>query len=99
MYRSKAIANKCLECAGNFKEVTICHLFDCPLWEHRFGKGPHTTKAQERMTGGIKRFRKDLQELINMGIDISFFEKGHRLRGVLCANGLTVTQRIAKKKS
>jgi hypothetical protein len=37
----KAIRAKCVECcAGQQAEVRKCHLWDCPLWMLRFGKGP-----------------------------------------------------------
>jgi len=33
MNRRKSMKNKCLKRSGNrIKEVTLCHLPDCPLW-------------------------------------------------------------------
>lgn len=37
----KAIRMKCIECCnGQFKEVRLCHLIDCPLHEYRNGHRP-----------------------------------------------------------
>lgn len=71
----KAIQAKCLECSGGSpKEITLCHIFDCPLWEYRFGYSIKTTRYKRRMETAKKQFPKDLKELTNMGINIrSFF--------------------------
>lgn len=46
MIRSKAILKKCLECSGDTsKEVTLCHIFDCPLWQFRFGNSLFVNKG------------------------------------------------------
>ena len=50
--RSQAIRAKCLDCcAGQSKEVKLCHLKDCPLWKYRFGyeiddKGKRITRTR-----------------------------------------------------
>jgi len=39
----KAIRKKCLDCsAGSFKEVKLCPITDCGLYEYRLGKRPET---------------------------------------------------------
>jgi hypothetical protein len=48
--KGKAIRNKCLECCGgSAKEVTLCPIEECPLWEHRFGYNVDTRKGRERI--------------------------------------------------
>ena len=51
MNRTRAIAKKCLQCCGDSaKEVTLCHIFDCPLWPFRFGgMNLGSKKFSERM--------------------------------------------------
>jgi hypothetical protein len=36
----RAIKLKCLECSGNAKEVKLCTMSDCPLFEYRLGTNP-----------------------------------------------------------
>lgn len=37
----KAIRAKCLDCTnGQFKEVRLCPITDCPLYEYRMGHRP-----------------------------------------------------------
>ena len=37
----KSIRKRCLKCcAGSTKEVKICHLEQCTLWDYRFGRRP-----------------------------------------------------------
>ena len=37
----KAIRAKCLECScGSSKEVRLCRVTECPLYEYRFGHRP-----------------------------------------------------------
>ena len=34
----RAIRLKCLDCSGmSAKEVKLCHLWECPLWQYRMG--------------------------------------------------------------
>lgn len=36
--RQKAIRAKCLDCVcGQRREVTLCDMYDCPLWHYRLG--------------------------------------------------------------
>jgi len=38
----KAIRKNCLDCSGGSpKEVKLCHIEDCPLYQFRFGKNPN----------------------------------------------------------
>ncbi len=44
---TQVIRAKCLDCsAGSAKEVRLCPVVDCPLWEWRFGKRPKTVAAK-----------------------------------------------------
>ncbi len=37
----KAIRAKCMDCAcGQFVEVRLCNVTECPLWEYRMGHRP-----------------------------------------------------------
>lgn len=57
MNRTKAIASKCLECSGgSSKEVTLCHIFDCPLWPFRFGTANLNT---QRFNARMNRIKTD----------------------------------------
>ena len=47
----KAMRAKCLDCSGGSpKEVRLCPVSNCPLWEYRFGKRPQTVRRRE---GGL----------------------------------------------
>jgi len=38
----KAIRQKCLDCAaGQPKEIRLCTIVKCPLYQYRFGKNPN----------------------------------------------------------
>lgn len=42
---TRAIRQKCLECAGDQQsEVRLCHMDDCPLWPFRMGKNPNASR-------------------------------------------------------
>ena len=39
---AKAIREKCLDCCcGQWKEVALCEVKECPLFPYRFGFRPH----------------------------------------------------------
>ena len=80
MNRAKAIAKYCIECSNeSVKEVTLCHLFDCPLWPHRFGTG--RANSLIRMKRSIDSHQPEIKEMKKMGVDvskfISFLQKEH----------------------
>lgn len=71
---SKAIRNKCIEYAGDSpKEVTLCHIFDCPLWPFRFGCYPNSSQYEARMNKALDNLQPEFEELVRMGIDITDF--------------------------
>ncbi len=77
MIRSKAIARKCHECAGDSaKEVTLCHIFDCPLWEYRTGSSIDSNQYGRRIKGAWERYKPEFNELEEMGIDLNKFFQG-----------------------
>lgn len=64
MTRSKAIREKCRECAGETaKEVTLCHIFNCTLWPFRFGNSLKSTSFIKRMNLGKERHPKEFAEI------------------------------------
>lgn len=74
---NKRIAMKCLDCAVSSKEVTLCHLFDCPLWAVRFGY-PHGNRTyNKRMKMAEERYPGDFKEFKRMGVDVADFYKEH----------------------
>lgn len=75
MTRSKSIAKYCVECSGDSpKEVTLCHLFDCPLWSYRFGNSPKNKNYKIRIKKAKVRFPEEFKELSKMGINIAKFD-------------------------
>jgi hypothetical protein len=92
--RQKAIALKCLECSGSSKEVTLCHLFDCPLWEFRCGYSISTTRYKQRIESAFSRYTKDLEEIRKLGVDTAFFKipiKKTRISAAISKNRMLAT--------
>jgi len=74
MTKQGAIADFCKECAGgSAKEVTLCHLFDCPLWPWRTGTHVSSKYYTERITAGLENCSAEVAELVKMGVDITKF--------------------------
>jgi hypothetical protein len=72
MTKQRAISVFCKECAGDsFKEVTLCHLFDCPLWPWRTGLHISSKGYAERIAAGLSKYPEEVVELVKMGVDIS----------------------------
>jgi len=64
MTRSRAIKEKCFECSGDSaKEVTLCQVFNCPLWEYRFGNSIKSKVFIERMNLAKERYSKEFKEI------------------------------------
>jgi len=63
MIRSTAIAKKCLECSGSSKETTLCHIFDCPLWQFRFGTSLINKTFDIRMQSIKTRYPKEFVDI------------------------------------
>lgn len=74
----KRIAMKCLDCAGGSqKEVTLCHLFSCPLWAVRFGFPQKSNRYHQRMKSAESYYEDGIKDLKEMGIKIEDFYKEH----------------------
>jgi hypothetical protein len=72
--KRKRIVLKCLECSGDSpKEVTLCHLFDCPLWPVRTGSDINSKLYRKRIESAFRRYRRDLDELRAMEVDVDRF--------------------------
>lgn len=66
---SKAIKLKCRECAGgSSKEVTLCHIFDCPLWQWRCGCHITSVVYKKRMQTAFKNNEQEWAELERLDI-------------------------------
>ena len=67
MNKSQAIRLKCLDCCCNSpKEVTICHLVDCPLWQYRFGYSIRDKRYKKRMEAAKRSYPKEYQRMLEM---------------------------------
>jgi len=74
MTKQKAIAKYCKECSGgSSKEVTLCSIFDCPLWEYRCGYHISSNRYKPRIRRAFKQYKLDVTELKGMGLDIGDF--------------------------
>lgn len=74
MNRTKAIKAKCLECAGDtYREVLLCVLFDCPLWEFRTGQDARSGGYQRRMLKLKEDYGEELEMLRKAGYDVDQF--------------------------
>lgn len=63
MNRSRAIKLKCLDCSGTSKVTTLCHIFDCPLWQFRFGTSLINKTFDIRMQSIKTRYPKEFEEI------------------------------------
>ena len=60
----KCIRDYCLDCAGgSAKEVTLCHVFDCPLWEYRTGTHISSQAYKRRMERAFSRYPEEFAEI------------------------------------
>jgi len=72
--KAKAIAKYCLECSGDSpKEVTLCHLIDCPLWSHRMGSGINSKQYKRRMDKAKQRYATEIKEMLQLDPRIAEF--------------------------
>jgi len=74
MSRTRAVKAHCLDCAGETaNEVVLCQVFDCPIWEWRFGSHYLTPGNLKRTRGVLARLDDAVHELKLLGIDPGFF--------------------------
>jgi hypothetical protein len=72
--RAKAIKVHCFDCAGESnKEVTLCVVFDCPLWQFRTGQSLNSAVYKSRMMTAKTNYAEDLAEMDASGIETSRF--------------------------
>lgn len=63
MNKSQAIKLKCLDCNSCKKDITLCHLVDCPLWSFRFGYSMKDKRYKRRMKAAKKNYPEEYQEM------------------------------------
>jgi len=102
MNKSDAIRKKCLECAGGSpKEVTLCHIVDCPLWPYRFGYSMNDKRFCKRMTSAKRRYPEQYHEMIlSLYEDVkdkpSLAENGH-IRSILLDEGIDIYKPLVRR--
>lgn len=74
MTKAKAIKEFCYTCAGdNTKEVTLCTVFDCPLWEYRTGSHVSSVAYQRRIEAAFKNWANDFKNMSREGANLAVF--------------------------
>jgi len=74
MNRRRAIYLKCLDCCGDsWKEVLICQVFDCPLWQFRTGDTIGSARYKRRIRAIFTKKTEDITELQKQGINMADF--------------------------
>lgn len=74
MTRAKAIKERCFECSGgSAKEVTLCQVFDCALWEYRTGSRISSSIYKRRIKAAFRNYEADLKEMEREGVDLAVF--------------------------
>ena len=67
MNKSQAIKRHCLECAvGSPKEVTLCHIVECPLWQFRFGYSIKDKRYKKRIDAAKKKYPEVYKEMLQL---------------------------------
>jgi hypothetical protein len=67
MNKSKAIKQYCLECSGESpKEVTLCHIVDCPLWQFRFGYSIKDKRFKKRIEAAQRKYPEEYREMLQI---------------------------------
>lgn len=83
MTRNKAIHDHCYDCAGsNTNEVTLCPVFDCPLWRYRTGTDITSKRYLTRITKAFKNLDGSFRDLESVGIfRQKYLPSGYKLSG------------------
>ena len=67
MNKSQAIRANCLDCSGvSPKEVTICHIVNCPLWPFRFGYSTKDKRYKRRMEAAKRNYPEEYKEMLKL---------------------------------
>ncbi len=68
MTKMQAIRKYCLECAGDSaKEVTMCHILDCPLWQFRTGNLIRSKVYKKRIEQSTQKYPEEWKEIEALG--------------------------------
>lgn len=71
--KSTAIKEHCLDCSGgNYHDVALCAMFDCPLWSWRIGS-PVSIVYRQRMERLRVSQKKEIQRMKDDGIEVDKF--------------------------
>jgi len=89
MTKQRAIYLNCLDCAGGSpKEVTLCVLFDCPLWEYRSGYHISSGRYRKRIQKAFSKNTEDIRGLRREeGLDMADYLLEHKQACVFSAKG------------
>ncbi len=66
MNKSQAIKAKCHDCGGSPKEVTLCQIVDCPLWQFRFGYSQKDKRYKKRMGAAERNYPEEYKEMLKL---------------------------------
>lgn len=67
MNKSNAIKQYCRECSGGSpKEVMLCHIVDCPLWQFRFGYSTKDKRYKKRIEAAKKKYPEEYKEMLQI---------------------------------
>jgi len=64
--KSQAIKAKCLDCGGSPKEVTLCHIVNCPLYPFRFGYSIRDKRFKKRMEAAKRNYPEEYKEMLKL---------------------------------
>jgi len=65
--KSQAIKANCLDCSGGSpKEVTLCHIANCPLWPFRFGYSTKDKRYKKRMGAAKRNYPEEYKEMLKL---------------------------------
>ena len=83
MTRNKAIHDHCYDCAGSTtNEVTLCPVFDCPLWRYRTGSDITSRIYIKRIKSAFKNLDGAFKDLEATGVDRQMYlPSGYKLPG------------------
>jgi hypothetical protein len=71
MKKREAIRLHCLEYSGGSpKEVTLCQIVDCPLWEYRFGYSIKSKQFMVRMEKAKRNYPNEYQAMLDYVSDL-----------------------------
>jgi len=67
--KKQAIREYCLSCSGDSpKEVTLCHILDCPLWPYRIGPFVSASAYRTRIDKAFKNHPEEVAMLAKAGL-------------------------------